>query len=1104
MSVVRRNSSFAPFSQLQISTIIILTILGALLPVLGIAAESDKGHWAKYEAERFLRRDNDDPPMLLQAGGPDAFGYFYIDSRDNALNRPNFSWRNITGIGTNIYLEEDDQLRGPFDIGFGFNYYGQEYTQLFVCSNGWIGFGASPPEFLNRPIPTADEPNNILAVYWDDLVPENGIAYFYSHNDSCIVAWHGFGHYSAEGVYTFEVVLTSDGNIRFQYLSLSGTLDSHTIGIENASGTTGLLYTYNVFGNESNRAIYFGLRPPRYVAHDVLPISFESPAAGGAVGDSVGPSVRFFNNGTFLESFNARVTIQHNGEVYNQSTTIGNLGVDSFATVNFPWYQPSEAGSYQIRAVSELIGDQRRINDSIRMTYVAFSNIYTNNFETDSATFIGNNDWEWGDPTNGPLNAHSGVNLWATDLDSNYTVGPLLSSLIADTLLLDTGSVMTFWHWYEIEALFDGGNVKISTDDGTNWSLLTPIDGYDGIISDIFFNPLANEPAFFGASGMWLLETYDLTAYGGQVALIKFDFGSDISADAPGWYVDDLTVLGARPASPGWAGGIVRDLVTSNPLAGAVVRTSRRADTCGTDGRYVLELLPGLSSLAASADYHNLLTADSIDIVVGETTYFDFYLPAPVIQVDTAPIDTTVLEGRIVTLTRRINNIGNGPLTFELRVDYLPRLLSTIPGSTEKSVREIQPNEILEPLDFGDEVFVFDPQTPTGDIGCVGVEFDGRNFWVTGRHNIDDVHKLHKFDRAGNLAASYNQNTVSIWGWRDLAWDGEYLYASDENELAKIDPSTGQKFDTLPMPAIIPPPIRALAYDHISDHFWGANFSSDIVEFSRNGAVVNSYPNDRHAYGLAWDNISPEGPWLWVFSQDSLPMTQVSQFDPRVGAYTGVGFQAIDHNGGEPDLAGGACFTAEWDSTRGVLFCMVMGRTNLSDSHDRVQGYEIAPYSRWLSLTPHSGAIAPAGGVDLNITIDFTDSTFRPDDIYGALLTIVNNGDIQPAISLTVGVRSGIDNDGINPLPAELALHQNYPNPFNSGTLISFDLPQASEIRLDIFDIQGRKVGALTKGMLPAGRHSVIWNAAGFSSGLYFYRLAAGNMSKTGLMTLLK
>ena len=60
-----------------------------------------------------------------------------------------------------------------------------------------------------------------------------------------------------------------------------------------------------------------------------------------------------------------------------------------------------------------------------------------------------------------------------------------------------------------------------------------------------------------------------------------------------------------------------------------------------------------------------------------------------------------------------------------------------------------------------------------------------------------------------------------------------------------------------------------------------------------------------------------------------------------------VTFAVIDHNGGEPDQAGGACFTTEWDQGKGVLFCLVMGRYGLFDSIDNVQGYEITPFARW-------------------------------------------------------------------------------------------------------------------------------------------------------------
>jgi hypothetical protein len=1095
-----------PSSKIKIGLqfIVVALLLVAFSPASLLSAGPEKENWSKHNAERLLRHDGDEPPMLLQAGGPDAYGYFYIDSRDNALNHPTFSWKNITGSGVNIYLEEDDQLRGPFAIGFEFPYYGQIYTQLYVCSNGWIGFGPTTPEYLNRPIPTGDIPNNMLAVFWDDLLPGNGTAYIDTLRDSCVVAWHGFGRHSGPGIYTFEVILTPDGNIHFQYLNLTGTLDSHTIGIENQSGSTGLQYTHNVFSNETGQSIYFGLRPPRYALHDVMPVAFVSPPAGGALGDSIEPTVRFYNCGAFAESFNTRVTIRLGIEEYNQSISISGLPADSSRTITFPEYYPFEAGGYILTAITELGGDLRPSNDSISLTYMAFSQIYRNDFETDSMTFVGDNDWEWGDPSVGPPNTHSGQYLWATILDGNYTVGPLQSSLVSDEILLDTGAVAAFWHWYDTEALYDGGNVKISTDNGITWNLLAPAGGYDGVLSDVFYNPLADEPVFFGASGGWLQETFNLDGYAGEIALFKFDFGSDNSFAAPGWYIDDFEVLGGGPALPGWASGIVRNLGTQDPIPGAIVHTNRQADTCGFDGRYKLELMPGNNLLTAMANYYNSITEDSIYIAAGETTFVDFLLPAPAISIDSTNIDTTVLEGQTVTITRRINNVGSGTLTFDMRVDYLPRMMVSGSEGTSISDNGGGVDDIFQPLDFGDEVFIFDPQTPTSDESCVGVEFDGYNFWVTGRHPSDDLHKLYKFDRNGNLTATYDQNTSSIWGWRDLAWDGEFLYASDENELAKIDPSSGQRVDTLIIPSRIPLPVRGLTYDYYSGHFWGANFTSDIVEFRRSGSIVNSYPNDRRIHGLAWDNASPDGPWLWVFSQDSIPQTLISQFNPRTGAYTDVSFLAIDHNGGEPDLAGGACFTTEWDSTMGVLFCMVMGRTDLNDSQDRVQGYEIAPFTRWLSISPHSGVIPPSGSVDLNITIDFSDTTFRPEQHFGALLTIENNSAAQPIIQLNVGVRSGIGDHEQDGVPRDFALHPNYPNPFNSQTAISFDLPKRANTRLEIFDIQGRRIGSILDAALAAGHHSIIWDAAGMSSGVYFYRLIADGFSNTGRMTLLK
>ncbi|MCL4708998.1 T9SS type A sorting domain-containing protein [bacterium] len=89
-------------------------------------------------------------------------------------------------------------------------------------------------------------------------------------------------------------------------------------------------------------------------------------------------------------------------------------------------------------------------------------------------------------------------------------------------------------------------------------------------------------------------------------------------------------------------------------------------------------------------------------------------------------------------------------------------------------------------------------------------------------------------------------------------------------------------------------------------------------------------------------------------------------------------------------------------------------------------------------------------------------------------------------------------------LPASYELEQNYPNPFNPSTTIAFALPKLSEVTLKVFDASGREVATLVEGRLLAGRHEVVLDARPFSSGVYFYRLQAGEFSQTRRLTLVK
>ena len=97
----------------------------------------------------------------------------------------------------------------------------------------------------------------------------------------------------------------------------------------------------------------------------------------------------------------------------------------------------------------------------------------------------------------------------------------------------------------------------------------------------------------------------------------------------------------------------------------------------------------------------------------------------------------------------------------------------------------------------------------------------------------------------------------------------------------------------------------------------------------------------------------------------------------------------------------------------------------------------------------------------------------------------------------------------IRPIPTEFALHNNFPNPFNPVTTINYDIPKEGRVSLIVYDLMGREVTRLTDNFMPAGYHTVRWNARNqfgmeVSAGVYFYHIQAGEFVKTQKMILLK
>lgn len=85
----------------------------------------------------------------------------------------------------------------------------------------------------------------------------------------------------------------------------------------------------------------------------------------------------------------------------------------------------------------------------------------------------------------------------------------------------------------------------------------------------------------------------------------------------------------------------------------------------------------------------------------------------------------------------------------------------------------------------------------------------------------------------------------------------------------------------------------------------------------------------------------------------------------------------------------------------------------------------------------------------------------------------------------------------MNNIPDDFILYQNYPNPFNPITTISWQSPESGWQTLKVYDILGKEIATLVNDYKPAGNYKTVFNASGFSSGIYFYTLQYGSLVET-------
>jgi len=262
------------------------------------------------------------------SGGPDTYGYVWRDSNDP--NGPAYNWLNIVGAPGAVQVTglADDNIRGPYAIGFPFHFYWYDVTTFRIGSNGYIGFSSTPVAHPFPTIPSNLGIQNYMAIMASDLTftdasstPIAGTECWYwtsPTEDTLVVSYINVPFWDAAAGYTgsntFQIILSkTDSSITYQYQSQIGTYNNPgnfvTIGIENNSGNIGLQHSHDVFP------------PSQYAIKFTYP-----PVVNFQVSDA---STSFINNegtgGLFLSA---------GGTPYTMTSQVKNTGNQPLASFN--------------------------------------------------------------------------------------------------------------------------------------------------------------------------------------------------------------------------------------------------------------------------------------------------------------------------------------------------------------------------------------------------------------------------------------------------------------------------------------------------------------------------------------------------------------------------------------------------------------------------------------------------------------------------------------------------------------------------------------------------------------------------------------------------
>ncbi len=358
--------------------------------------------------------------------------------------------------------------------------------------------------------------------------------------------------------------------------------------------------------------------------------------------------------------------------------------------------------------------------------------------------------------------------------------------------------------------------------------------------------------------------------------------------------------------------------------------------------------------------------------------------------------------------------------------------------------------------------------------------------------------------------AGGNDSFGHIWIDSDEPGGPQYDWIELANGLGTEIPVSGLNVISSSISVGFDVPFYNDTFDHlrVCNNGW---ISFTTYSISYNNTTLPSNLAPRAMIAPLWDNLNMQTDSKMFYLKETnrfIVEWQNMYTATGHGPYT---FELIIHNNGNLLL--------QYNTLNGLEDSYTVGMQDAQAS----DGFYIAynePYLHdqmailinrrsWVSLNPVGGTVAPGGQMTIDVT--FKTDNFPLGDFWAAVEIYSNDPDegtyIVP-LHMTVDTVTAIS--GVNGnLPTSYRLEQNYPNPFNPTTTIPYQLPEQHRVQIVIYNVRGQKVRTLVSRTQSAGFHTAVWDGRNdlgnpVSSGIYFYRLKAGNYREVRRMLLMK